>query len=277
MMEAMEVIYLDELFAVNALIDGLLLLLAAEAAGLSPRRGRVLLSALLGGGYAVLSALMPGSILPSPPGKLGAAVLLSAAAFGWGKELRKGCAAFLGVSALFAGAVFAAALLSGRRVGPESVAAGISLRLLGVCLGLCWAGLRFIRSRKPPDGKIFPVELRLGQRRADLSVLRDTGNSLSDPLSGWPILVADAHAVSPLLGMTLPEPVPRDAAALFSLLSRDEALRPRLGLAPYRAVGAEGLLLTLRPDSVLWAGETVRALVGVSPTPLGNGEYNAVF
>ena len=277
MMEAMEVIYLDELFAVNALIDALLLLLAAEAAGLSPSRGRVLLSALLGGGYAALSALMPGSILPSPAGKLGAAVLLSAAAFGTGKALRRGCAAFMGMSALFAGAVFAAALLSGQRIGPGSVAAGISLRLLGVCLGLCYAGVRFFRSRGRGAGDIRPVELRLGERRAVLSALRDSGNALTDPIGGWPILVADAPAVAPLLGAALPDPIPNDAAMLFSLLSEDPVLRPRLGLAPYRAVGAEGLLLTVRPDMVLWAGEPVRALVGLSPTPLGDGEYNAVF
>ena len=276
MLEAMEVVYLDELFAVNALTDWLLLLLAAEAAGLSPRRGRLLLSALLGGGYAVLAAVMPGSVLPSGAGKLCAAVLLSAAAFGTGKALLRGCAAFLGVSALFAGAVFAAALVSGRRVGPGSVAAGISLRMLGVCLGLCFAGVWFFRTHRPPEGRVFPVELRLGERRAALSALRDTGNSLADPVSGRPVLVADARALEPLLGLALPEPLP-DAAELFQLLSADRLLRGRLGLAPYRAVGTRGMLLTLRPDAVLLAGEPVRALVGIAPTPLGDGEYSAVF
>ena len=276
MMGAMEVIYLDELFAVNALIDALLLRLAAYAAGLPLRLGRLLGAALLGGAYAVLCALLPGSPLPAVAGKLGAAALICAAAFGVGKSFWRGWAAFLGVSALFAGAVFAAALLAGRKVGPGSVAARVSLRLLGLSFGACYAGVRLFRSRWPAGREIVPAQLRVGERRAALSVLRDTGNSLTDPVSGCPILVADPRALEPLLCFSLPDAIP-DAPALLELLSADPLLRPRLGLAPYAAVGVRGLLLTLRPDELLLDGTPVRALAGLSPTPVGDGTYNAVF
>lgn len=48
------VVYLDVLFAVNALMDGATLLAAARLGGVQVRKMRLIFSAALGGGYAVL-------------------------------------------------------------------------------------------------------------------------------------------------------------------------------------------------------------------------------
>ena len=58
--EGMDVIYADELVALNALIDYLLLVLSARAAELPVRRGRSALAGLLGGLYALAAAALPG-------------------------------------------------------------------------------------------------------------------------------------------------------------------------------------------------------------------------
>lgn len=276
MIRGMDVIYADELLAVNALTDYLLLLLAARAADLPLKRGRFALAGLLGGIYALAAALLPGP-LRTVWAKLGASGLVCAAAFGTGKAARRGWAAFLGVSALFAGALFAAALLSGQGWGPGSVTARVSGRLFLLCFGLCRAAVRVFRSRAVGASETVTVVLTLGGRSATLTALADTGNRLTDPVSGAAVLVADSASLRPLLGDALPSSPPADAAALLRLLSRDPALAPRLGLVPYAAVGGSGLLLTVRPDSVAADGVGVRALVAVSPTPVGNGEYNAIF
>ena len=272
----MDVIYADELVALNALIDYLLLLLAARAAELPLRRGRFALSGLLGGLYALAAAAGP-PFLRAGPGKLLLSGLMCALAFGCRRGVWKGWGAFLGLSALFAGAVYAAALLGGRSVGPGSVPAALSPRLFLLCFALCWAAVRLFLERSPPGSAYAEVILTLGERSMQLTALRDTGNRLRDPVSGCAVLTADGRAMEELLGPALPLPVPEDAASLLRQLSRDPRLAPRLGLVPYSAVGGSGLLVTVRPDSVTVDGESVRALVAVSPAAIGNGSYHAII
>ena len=268
----MDVIYADELVAVNALADYLLMCLAARAAEVPMRRGRFALAGLLGGGYA-LAAAAGGPALRSLWLALPFSAVLCAAAFGAGRGFLRGWAAFLAMSALLSGAILAL----GRLTGAPGAAGHVSLRLLGGCFVLCRAGLGLWRARFRPGERIVPVELALGRRQVTLSALRDTGNRLFDPITGSAVLVADAEALAPLLGGAPPPEAAEDSAALFRQLARDPLLAPRLGLVPYRAVGGGGVMVTLRPDRVTADGGPVRALAAVSPTPVRGDGYNAIL
>lgn len=275
--EGMDVIYVDELFFLNGLIDYLLLLLAGRLTGASLRRGRILLGAVLGGVYAVGAALPPLGWLRAGGMKLALSLAMVWAAFGGGRQIWRCWLGFLALSAGFAGVVYAAALLSGRDA-VYGAYARISWRVLVLSFGVCYAAVRFFLSRLPRDLARGPVkaEVRLADRTVALSALRDTGNSLTDPISGCPVLIAGAEALSPLFARSLPRPVPADAAALFRLLSEDPVLRPRLRLIPYAALGKpEGLLVCFRPDGVAVEGVPRELLVAVSPAPIAGG-YDAL-
>ena len=83
----MTVIYIDSVFALNALMDYLLLLSAARLAGLPLRRRRYVLGALAGGAYAA-AVVLPGlSFLAASPVKLAAGVLLGLIAYGGEEKL----------------------------------------------------------------------------------------------------------------------------------------------------------------------------------------------
>ena len=275
----MEVIYADELFVLNALIDYLLVCLGARLAALPLRRGRFVLAAALGGAYALAAAALPwlraGSV------KLAASLLLSLIAYGGGRSLWRGWGAFLAVSALFAGAAFAGVLLSGQSASPSGgIVARLSLRMLALTFGVCWAAVRFALGRieQRQRRKLADVTLRLDGREARLRALRDTGNALTDPLRGDGVLIADSEALAPLLPFPLPREILGDAAALFRTLSAEPALRGRLRLVPYAALGSAGaLLVCFRPDAVLVDGAEVALLAAISPTPLGSGEFNAIL
>ena len=102
--------------------------------------------------------------------------------------------------------------------------------------------------------------------------LLDTGNTLSDPISGRPVLVAQRDCVAPLLPAgLLPEGVYDPAGFLAGLA--DESWRSRFRLLPYRAVGvAGGLLLALRVDEAQVGGRSRGAsLVALSPSPVSDG------
>ena len=83
------VVYLDVLFAVNALMDGATLLAAAALGGVRAGRIRLLLAAALGGGYAVLAAVVP--IFAVLPLRVLTGIGLCGVAFS-GKPAFDGCA-----------------------------------------------------------------------------------------------------------------------------------------------------------------------------------------
>ena len=82
----MTVIYLDELFLLNFVVDYLLLLAAGRLSGEILRRGWLALGAAIGAAYAA-AAVLPGmGFLLHPLCKLGAAVLALLAGYGKSRD-----------------------------------------------------------------------------------------------------------------------------------------------------------------------------------------------
>ena len=123
----MNVIYVDELFFLNALTDYLLLLSCARLRGRVLRRTRFAAAAALGGVYAVLAAIPPLSFLVSLAVKALVSLLMAWIAFGAPPELWRGWGCFLALSSAFAGAVYGISLLSGAEV--RGVLSGASLKV----------------------------------------------------------------------------------------------------------------------------------------------------
>ena len=114
-----------------------------------------------------------------------------------------------------------------------------------------------------------------------LLALRDTGNTLQDPLTGRPVVVVEGEKLRPLLP-ELPRLDRQSLAHPVELLRDLEGTAGdlRLQLLPYRAVGVEcGLLLALRVDQANCGGGEVRdCLTALSPTPLSDGGgYSALI
>ena len=116
------------------------------------------------------------------------------------------------------------------------------------------------------------MRLALDGRSVELTALRDTGNTLTDPVAGIPVLVAEGALLLPLLPPgTLMAGELADPVACMERL-RDGPLAGRVRLLPYRAVGVErGLLLALRPDGLWVNGERRDMLAALSPTPVSDG------
>lgn len=272
-------VYLDTLFALNALMDYLLLACSARLAGEPLRRWRMALAAALGGAYAA-AAVLPGTAwLTAPACKLGCAVLLAMIGLGGGRRLLRQTVIFLAVSCAFAGGVLAVSLLGGRglALGHGIVYTGMDLKIVllsaAICYALFTAVLRRAARHSALRGEVVRATLRFQGREVALPTLVDTGNTLTDPVSGRPVIVVDAPAVDPLLDGDAPDL--RELAAPDRALARLNAgrWRGRFTLLPYRAVGVEhGMLLALRLDSAAVDGRERGALLAaMSPTPVSDG------
>ena len=126
---------------------------------------------------------------------------------------------------------------------------------------ITWVGGRFLRRRAQiPEAQ---VEIQLGHRKTVIRAMCDSGNLLRDSISGRPVIVSDVKNAINLLPADCEAIKEWNAEAVHSL-PPDIAARVRL--IPMSSVGAEGLMLALRPDCItIRVGNRTRsadALVG---------------
>lgn len=263
----MGTVYIDEVFGLNFLMDYLLLLCAARLAGESLRRFRFLLAAVLGGLYAAASFLPGWAFLKQPLCKLASAVGMTLIAYGGSRRLMRLTLVFFGTAAAFGGGILALQLLwDGARP--------LDLPTVLLCAAGCYVflGLIFRRSARHGGGELAGAELELGGRRCRLTALVDTGNTLTDPVTGRPVMVAEGERLRELFPAG-ESPEPGELADPIAALERRRKSLCRWRLLPYRAVGVErALLLAVRVDRARIGGEDYGPiLVALSPTPVSDG------
>lgn len=117
--------------------------------------------------------------------------------------------------------------------------------------------------RPAEEGLYVPLELQRDGKTIRLLALRDTGNTLRDPVTGKPVLVISPEAAGQLTGLT--EKQLRDP--LKTMMGHP---LPGLRLVPCRTVAGSGLLLGMVFDVKLGSkGRT--ALVAFAPESFGSG------
>ena len=268
----METVYLDELFALELAVDYFLLLGTAKVCGLPYRRGRFLLGAALGAAWSGAGLLPALAWLRLPAMRLVLAGAMTLAAFGGQRRLWRCFAGFLGVSALFGGAVYAAYLARGAdRTAPLR----LDMRVLVLAFAVCWAAVSLLYRGGVKKARRHILELTVERdgRTVHLRALEDTGNGLTDPISGCAAFVAQAEALGGLF--------PAREAALLRGPPTEAALHiPGARLIPCAGLDGSGrLLLAFRPDRVTVDGRERRDLIAaVAPAAFRtDGAYEAVL
>lgn len=132
------------------------------------------------------------------------------------------------------------------------------------------AGILFLCSWSTPDKsqRFVPVEISNNKVSLKILALKDTGNSLKDPITGRSVLVIGPKIAEKLTGLTqqqLKDPVGSMGAL------------PGLRLIPFCTVGSQnGLMLAMRFKKVkigAWQGS---ALVAFAPEGLENTDYQGI-
>ena len=276
----MTIIYVDTLFLLNGVIDYLLLLAAARLAGEPLLRWRFALGGALGGMYAV-AIFLPGlGFLAHPLCRLASLVLMLVTAYGGSRRLLRQGLLFVALTCALGGGVVAIGLLGGTGLalgnGVFYSALDIKVVLLSaaVCYGVITLVFQRIGRHSATDRELVPLRLRLGREQVVLTALVDTGNPLTDPASGRPVVVAEGDRLGPLFPPDH-RPGPADLTDPSSALTRlgTGEWKAKFRLLPYRSVGVErGLLLCVRADSMELDGQgRGPALVALSPTPVSDG------
>lgn len=274
-------VYGDVVFAVNAAVDFLLLLLGGRLCGYPVRRRRAALGAAVGGLYAVAVLLPVPAFFRSGWCQGLCFLVMAAAAYGVRKKAIRPAALTLLCGAALAGVAVALTealslslvTLQGRVYYP------LTARMLILLAGIFYlaAALLAAGTIRHGRGETAPLELSADGRRIRVSALRDTGNTLTDPVTGRPVVVLEWERGRELLGLPS-SPPPTDPARWVEEMDR---LRPdlRLRLVPYRAVGVDHGMLAAIPCQVKAKhGRAKPVLAAVSPTPVSDGgAYEALI
>ncbi len=250
-------VYLDLVVLLNFLVDFLLLLGTNRLAGYPPGWKRTAAAAALGAVYAG-GCMMPGFyFLGNTFWRLVFLGLMGTIAFGAGKSAWKRCGIFVLLSMALGG--IALGIGSGGFWMPVISAVGVWL-LCRVGFGSRIGGREYV-----------PLEIRYGGNTLRLTALRDTGNTLTDPITGEQVLIIGAEAGAKLTGLTAEQ----IRSPLETLAQRP---LPGLRLIPYHAVGQPGgMLLGLRFSDVSIGGRKCGAIVAFAPDRIGRGEgYQAL-
>ena len=310
----MTVIYIDEIFLRNAMIDLFLISITARLAGLTRWRKSYLIAAFTGGLYAALSYLPGWIFLASVPVQCAAGIGLALIAFGYEKYLIRLTILFFAVSSGFAGFALALRLFAARAFGSSHIPNIPNIanhtpnhiifqpisenifnifyfitriisnpNILTVCAAVCvYIALElgfYTAARLRASGKLARIKIRVLDRVTECVALLDSGNNLRD--GGQPVLIISPDIFNSIL--------PPEARKIFSpekprsppdliepIMKICPELKPRL--IPYHTVGiSAGLLLTIGGDWIESGGRRyARPRVALSPTPLGDG-YQAIW
>lgn len=284
-------VYADVLFAVNWVVNYLLLLATGKLTGRDTKALRLLGASLAGSIYAVAALYAPLSVAFSLPARLLVGLLMVAFSY----PSQKG----LAYVAVAAGFFLCSGLTAGTAYGLLHSRAAMALRsslldqrdpvvhwwIVAASLALlsCFPLVARMGGYRPGGAlPLLTIELMIQGRSVGLTALVDTGNNLRDPVSGLPVVVVDWDSLRKVM--------PTETAPFFQSTwdsvpagLAETAVGRRLRLIPFESLsGKRGVLPGFRPDQIVLLqknGIRVRrnAIVGVSGDRLSpNGLYQAL-
>ncbi|MBR5572480.1 MAG: sigma-E processing peptidase SpoIIGA [Oscillospiraceae bacterium] len=270
----MTVVYIDRVFVLNALVDYLLLLTTASMAGVPLRRLRFMLLSLLGGVYAVSTFPVPELARPVVRVVFGATIGMLA----FCRERRpwRITALFFLVSGALAGLMLALGLAVGSPTGimQRIYYADMSWGVLSGSSALFYGLLHllFRQGARYGGGDTVDITISIKGRHCRVRALRDSGNTLRDPVRGQPVLVVETAAITPLLEEKISQILRSNSSVEVKMAQISEKCLD-FTLLSYQCIGEHtGLLLAVRSDYLQIGKHTIpRALVALSDMPIGNG------
>ncbi len=261
----MQTLYADILFLVNFTMDFLTLFVTASIMRRKVSVTRLCIASAIGGIYGVASVFMQGILLINIIINLAVSYLMCLIAF---KKRTLPCyALFYGTGCLLGGAMTAFfSFMNGlNSVSTESSAPPGKIPLGWMAVSAAIIGASAIAGGRMAKRKrsISPCRLAVVTQKGAFVFegITDTGNLLTDPMSGKPVVILQKSQFLSLLPDTLiPIFETSDAEALTGLSS--EHLRS-VRLIPSSSVGGDKLLFAYLPKKMTVDGIEVSALIAM--------------
>lgn len=279
-----QTVYLDILLCLNLFINYFILLAAAKFTKLAPKRRRIVLGAAFGALCSLIILLPPLHSVLNFVVKMLIALGVVFMTFGRQpfKVFLKNLAAFLLISFCFGGAMIAlwfAFTPKGMVINNGAVYFNISPLVLIVSTLVCYFVLRLVSrlsGREAPQKVICRVKIQNLGGQAEFFGKLDTGNSLTEPFSQSPVIVADFQTVKAIVPEEIKEYF--TVKSIASNITADTACAPNIRFVPFHSIGGDGILPAFRPKQV-FIDDTLclrEIYIAVCEKPRLTGECRAI-
>ncbi|WP_281888105.1 sigma-E processing peptidase SpoIIGA [Paenibacillus sp. YYML68] len=292
------IVYLDIIFLMNTLIDGALLWTTAWARKLRVTWWRLVLSACIGGSYAVFLFFPPLDFLYTFLVKFAFSLVMLLTAFGFKgvPGFIRNLGSFYMINCIAAGAVVGFMYFK-HSAGDLVDSVRIGRGLNGATLGLVVAAIPFavwltrqvitqLKRKADMASYIAKVDVHIDAVASSCIGLIDTGNQLYDPLTKTPVMVMEATQ----WGEWIPEEWmvkirKAEVDQLVTAIGTEPFIwQDRLRLVPYRGVNrSTQFMLALKPDKVIITTEqgqmeSSKVLIGLDGGRLSaDNAYQAII
>ncbi len=248
-------IYLDVLFLINFIMDYIIITLASILSAVRITRAKKCLSALLAAGLGILhfifhqkaaASLLFGLFIPP-------AAVASALGRCKGQVYLRCLICYSAATFLLSGAAaFALSLL-----GVGSVTSPVIYLIAVLVLVITKSTIAMLRSGALKG--THQLTVRYGKRIATRTAALDTGNSLTEPLTNRPVIVADEALISELFGC--------GSAGLAEWLEPTD-----MRIIPYKTIDKTGVMTGFVPTSVTVDGRLLPdCVIAISPKEISGG------
>jgi len=245
-------LYADVVFAVNFFMDLFILYTTGKIVRKKAKPWRLASASMLAAFLYCLILFAPGmySIFHNI---LGSIIIASAAVLSAFAPIKpKQFAICVGTAFLSAFTIGGCCLALSNKIG------NVSVMILFAASVISYTALKFIQRRleKYRLSKQFfcLVKIYFEEEFSEVLALCDTGNTLTDPITGAPVIVAEFNAVKNCLPDYIVELFSEckqdDLDAIIELTAETE-FAERIRLIPFRSVGTKsGVLVGFRPDKI---------------------------
>ncbi|MBR6531563.1 MAG: sigma-E processing peptidase SpoIIGA [Clostridia bacterium] len=273
-------VYADVLLVINLFVNYALLLCSSMIMKNTASRWRVLTGAALGAFYGLVI------FLPEIPAvcefimRLVASGLIVFAAFGFNnlRYFLRCFFTFLAVSFAFGGimlVLWVTVAPVGMVYNNGAVYFDIDLAVLAVSTVVSFALVSLIShfaARRAPRESVALVKVFSGCKEISVTGLIDTGNSLCETFSGFPVVLGEYGALEKII----------PTAVRDFIDGKTIEASPDFRVVPHRTVSGTGLLPVFRPDyiEVKTVSRTVRTdkvYIAVTRNNLAGGEYTMLL
>ena len=274
------VVYADVLLIVNLFVNYVLLLCSSMIMKKHTQRLRILLGAAIGAFYGFVVFLPELPSLAEFALRFAATVLIVLGAFGYKNfpSFLRSFFTFFAVSFAFGGimlVLWVTVAPIGMIYNNGAVYFDIDLAVLAISTVVSFAVVSLIAhftARRAPKDSVALVKISYKGKEVKLTALVDTGNSLCETFSGYPVVLGEAESL---------EKIMPDAVRAF-IDGDDVSSSPEMRLVMHKTVSGTGVLPVFRPDyievkSVSHRIKTSEVYVAVTKNNLARGEYEMIL
>ncbi|MGJ7043880.1 stage II sporulation protein GA (sporulation sigma-E factor processing peptidase) [Thermoanaerobacterium thermosulfurigenes] len=258
--------YADVIFIENLIINYIILYLTKRFSRSNTNNAKLIFSSALGALYVILIFFSLPNIIYSLTFKIIISILMVAIAFGFNRfyEFIRVLSIFYLVSFIIGGTAFA--LIYVVNIGIRQ----IIIAALFFAILLTYIGWGYISKKNIESNILYKLHIDMDNKGRDVRAILDTGNTLHDPISNYPVAIVEYEAVKELLPEKLKnvfDSMGNESIFEMTKVVDDDKWLKRLRLVPFNSIGNDsGILIGFIPDNLVVEGyrkSQKNAIVGI--------------